>query len=361
MNFALLASIAAAYLIASSFEAKAQVTVNNPVKWHPGHYFLLMNFAKDNDTSLKEMYAEMDRTPILRGIQVRFLWAEIETAKGVYDFSKIDKLLSNLKTKKKRLVLQVQTKSFNPKWKLIPDYLQAPIYNGGQFAFSTYGEVVHKGYNIKLWNTEVRRRLVALFRALGKRYNSEPYFEGIGMIETAFGEPLASENVTTTQMNSFYSNLLVVHQRMREFFPNTVTMQEVNYPREILETFVGGLKNMGTMLSSPDLRLEEKGLITGIYPYYPELSGKVPVGPQVMQGNYVNTKSDLTGYQPTVHELLSFARDKLMSNYIFWTRDYDDYYLKVLNMLNEPAQKDNIPAGGLRTSCPTAFLSCIRN
>ncbi len=334
------------------------------VKWHPGHYYTLMSAGKNKSAYMDKVYSELKSTPALRGLQIRFLWAELETAENIYDFSAIDKHLNELATRKRRLVIQVQTKSFDPDWALVPDYLKAGIYEGGVFAFSSYGaDNTIKGYNIKLWNDNVRNRLVKLFRKLGERYNSHPYFEGIGMIETALGQPI--NPITNDQVTSFYDNLLNVHQNMRDFFPNTMTIQEVNYPRPILESFVGTLQAMGTTLSSPDTRLDDPGLSSegnpyspdGIYSYYRKLSGTMPLAPSVMQKNYENTREDGTGYEPTVSELLTFARDNLNANYIFWTR-HQDYYQKVLEMLNWSGQKST-PSGGLNPTCPTAYTSCI--
>lgn len=336
--------------------------VTGPVKWHPGHYYTIMGFGKDKTWYMDQVYRELKSTPALRGLQVRYLWAEIEKSEGVYDFASIDRQLAALTTRGKRLVIQVQTKSFDPEWKLVPDYLKTAKYEGGVFAFGTYGTTTIRGHNIKLWNPMVRDRLIALFRALGKRYNSHPNFEGIGMIETALGQSM--DPLSSAQISGFYANLLSVHQQMRLHFPNTMTIQEVNYPRDILESFVGALKNMGTGLSGPDIFLEEPGLLyegtqyasKGIYHHYPEVAGIIPVAPQVMASNYENTRHDGTGYQPTMLELLAFARDRLKSNYIFWARS-PEYYPKVLEMLNWSEQKKD-PAGGLSIACPSNFSSC---
>ena len=119
---------------------------------------------------------------------------------------------------------------------------------------------------------------------------------------------------------------------------------------------------MGTGLGGPDVFLEEPGLHyiknpQGVYNYYPKLSGVIPLTPSVMTGNYKNTRADGTGYEPTVKELLDFARDKLKANYIFWTRN-TDYSYKVLEMLNSKAHKST-PSGGLDVTCPSTYTSCI--
>ena len=85
--------------------------VTGPVKWHPGHYYTIMGFGKDKTWYMDQVYRELKSTPALRGLQVRYLWAEIEKSEGVYDFASIDRQLAALTTRGKRLVIQVQTKS----------------------------------------------------------------------------------------------------------------------------------------------------------------------------------------------------------------------------------------------------------
>ena len=202
--------------------------------------------------------------------------------------------------------------------------------------------------------------MVALIRALGNRFNSNANFEGIGITETAMGQPAIP--LSSTLINAYYANVLSLQQQMRNYFPNTVTFQFTNYPRPILESFIGSLNAMGTGLGGPDVFLEEPGLHhtgdpQGVYNYYPQLSGIVPLTPSVMSGNYKNTRVDGTGYEPTVSELLAFARDNLKANYIFWTR-HPDYHSKVLEMLNWNAQRST-SSGGLNSTCPSVYASCV--
>ena len=333
--------------------------VTTPIKWHPGHYYTIMDYGKNASWYLSQVYSEIKATPALRGIQIRYSWAELETSEGVYNFSSIAKRLNELSSINKRLVIVVETKTFDPTEVLIPNYLKTGIYEGGQYLFSTPNKAGVQGYNLKLWNPQVRDRLKALVRALGKRFNSEPYFEGIGLTETALGQP--DVPLTSQQIDDYFANLLNIQQQMRTAFPNTMTFQFTNYPRPILESFISSLRNMGAGLGGPDVFIEDPGLNyplipKGVYNYYPENSGIMPLTPSVMHGNYKSTKADGTGYEPTIMELLSFARDTLKANYIFWHRD-PDYYLKVLETLNQANQKAN-PAGGLDFTCPGIYTTC---
>lgn len=349
-----------AYAVADTTALTLPVTTS--VKWHPGHYYMLMG-NKNNPKYMAQVYSELKETPALRGVLIRYNWEELEPAKGVYNFTSIDQRLAELSARKKRLVILLQTKSFNPNNANVPDYLKTEIYEGGVFAFKRHGTNIVKGHNIKLWNPLVHDRLVELVRALGKRFNSHPYFEGIGLPETAMGKPLVA--LSSNEIDKFYNNLLSINEQMRKHFPNTMTFQFTNYPRAILKSFTGKLKEMGVALGGPDtfphdpdLNFKENSYSQGgIYSYYPKLSGIVPLTPSVMQSNYQSTRSDGRGYKPTVSELLTFARDKLKANYIFWTRD-ENNYLEVLKLLNLPDQKSD-PAGGLNASCPRAYSSCI--
>jgi hypothetical protein len=155
----------------------------------------------------------------------------------------------------------------------------------------------------------------------------------------------------------FYDNLLSVQRQMRAAFPNTMTYQFVNYPRDILPSFVGQMRTIGTGLGGPDVFIDDPGLNfdhphrpKGVYHFYAPLSGIVPLTPSVMQSNYDNTRHDGQGRVPTIPELLAFARDRLRANYIFWTRA-PKHYPKVLELMNGlPAAGG--PAGGLRFDLP---------
>lgn len=335
---------------------------SDEVKWHPGHYYATMGNGKNNPTYMKQVYAELERTPALRGLQVRYTWAELEVSEGVYNFASIDRILAELAKREKRLLILIQTKYFNFKSNFVPDYLKNEKYENGTYVFVTYGEKTPKGENIKLWNSFVRDRLIELFKALGERYNSHPYFEGIGLPETALGEPLVK--FTSNETDSFFSNLLIAHEEIRKVFPNTVTLQSVNYPRFILKSFVNKMKSIGVGLSGPDVFIEDMSMNTketknknkGIYHYYPELSGAVPIAPSVMHSNYVMTQHNKNTREPSIHELLHFAKNNLKANYIIWTRE-PKYYARLLQVLNEPDQTAD-PAGGLISSCPKSFKSC---
>ena len=94
--------------------ATAQVPPSNAVKWHPGHYISMVGDGKYNPDYMTQVYSELQQTPAIRGVMVRYAWGELEKAKDVYDFSNIKKLLTELAAQKKRLVILLEIKDSNP-------------------------------------------------------------------------------------------------------------------------------------------------------------------------------------------------------------------------------------------------------
>lgn len=334
------------------------------VKWHPGHYYELVGQGSKSDSSyLNKVYSELQTHPTLRGVVIRYQWGELEKAKSDYNFTVVAKRLSEVAAKKKRLIVLIETKSTTPDTKqtLVPAYAKSAEYDGGIYQFkSGQGE----GYGTKLWDPQIRDRMIALVQALGKRFNNEPYFEGIGFSESAMGRPI--KPITSAQANSYYNNLLSINKALKTSFPNTLSFQFLNYPRDLLPTFINTFKQNGSALGNPDVFLEDPGLhfpgtkyaFPGVYTYYPKLSGKIPLVVQIEKANYLNTRHDNTGFKPSVNQLFNFARDELQVNYVFWTRT-PNYYPKVLELLNFKAQKAN-PSGGLKSVCPSVYSSCVQ-
>ncbi len=340
--------------------------VDNPIKWHPGHYVTLVSPGPNNPWYMEQVYSELKENPALQGITIRYRWSELEPAKGVYDFSAIDEHLTELAIHKKRLIILLELRSSVDylQAELVPDYVKAGIlYEGGVFPYSGSRSTDIKGHNIKLWNPLVRDRLAALMRELGNRFNSHPYFEGVGLTETSMGKPLIT--LSNAEIDGYYKNMISINQQMRQYFPNTMVFQFINYPRQLIESFVNNMKETGIALGCPDVFLDEPGLFydaaknppKGIYSYYPELSGQIPLTIQIEKANYENTRYDGKGYQPTISELLAFARHKLDVNYIFWTRS-PDYFSGVLEVMGWKNQTRDA-AGGLNSACPSSYFACV--
>ena len=106
-----------------SFGTAHAVVVGTPgsIKWHPGHYYAIMSSGKNNPDYLQQVYSELKSTPALRGMQVRYSWAELEKSYGVYDFTSIEKRLSELAVRNKRLIILLELKAWDPDTAFVPE------------------------------------------------------------------------------------------------------------------------------------------------------------------------------------------------------------------------------------------------
>lgn len=342
--------------------AQAPTPDRNAVKWHPGHYVTLVEPAGEDPAYMREVLDELDRHTVLRGVQIRYTWAQLEPEAGVYRFEAIDRDLAALAARGKRLFILLQTKSFDDRRPAAPAWLRASYYDGGVFRLRApdAGPVQRPGENIRLWHSQVKQRLTGLVQALGRRFDAHPALEGISMTETAMGRPEGGP-ISTAVEQRFFEHLREVVGEMRRAFPHTVTLQFVNYPRRMLPSLIGGMRELGVGLGGPDVFLDDPGLLNGVYPYYARLAGVVPLAPSVQHDNYLALRARGPVEPQEIAEIYAFARDRLHANYLFWTRRYyknDRPYAKVLTYFQSSGFPREDPAGGLATACPSAYAAC---
>lgn len=191
--------------------------------WHPGHY---VTTSGNNITTsaIDTVVNYVNARSYLKGVVIRPFWRQLETAKGVYDFSLIDHALSTLGAGK-YFWLQIQTAIFNKAGAgpedLLPAYLCTPTYDGGAYDDGT-------DVKTKLWNASVMDRKIALIQALAAEYNTVENFEGIITGETAMS--LANNEGTS---NYTAAGLATQLQRLfpasRAAFTRKQLLSYVNY------------------------------------------------------------------------------------------------------------------------------------
>ena len=337
--------------------------IGTGTKWHPGHFYAILEWMKNDISGLNTLYSELEATPAFRGVVIRFSWNELETSKGSYNFNIIDRRLEELSMMGRRLIIIIELKEY-----AVDDY---PMYPGAvsnwnsktSFPFGAFGSQVQLGNALKLQNPRVRDRLIDFVRKLGNRYNTNEYFEAIGFTETSFSAIPSIEG--TQEETDYYNNLLLVNTGIKTAFPNTVRFQLTNYPRPLLETFIPALTADGVAVAVPDVFPEENGLTDlfpggsdGVYTYLTAgLAAQVPIMSIVAPKNYINMRLDGSGTVPTVQQLLDYAKTNLNSHYIMWTRD-PAYFASVLTLMGEAGQTADA-SGGLLSTLPSAYTSAI--
>ena len=109
----------------------------------------------------------------VRGIQLRYRWADLEAQQDQYDFSAIERDLASVTRANLQLVVMIEDKSFQGESPL-PAYLQ-----------ERYTVESKRGYMAKRWDPYVVERMSKLVQAFGRRFDCNPNLEGIAFQETA--------------------------------------------------------------------------------------------------------------------------------------------------------------------------------
>lgn len=326
------------------------------IKWNPGHY---VTFSSDTTDDEIDARLEEIRDLPFKGIVVRAFWKQLEPRKDVYNFRRIDRHLNLAASEGKRFFLLLSTRNFRS-GVVAPDYLRAPLFDGGVYQFSSIKGT--RGENITLWDANVRNRLALLIKALARRYDGHPYFEGIILSETAFGQPVSE--ISEEKRTAYYSNLLRIDTATRAAFTRTVVIQFINFPHQRTGALVENMLNKGIGFGSPDVFLEDEDHEKYVYPYNDRVQRRIPIGMQIESDSYIHRCVDCPFEPAPVKDLYLFARDRLHSNYVFWEYVQEPWYdawTKVKALFRSPDFPAADPAGGLATACPRRYAACVSN
>ena len=324
-------------------------SLNQAVKWHPGHYSLVSDEETSRDKYIIGKFL---------GLQKKYAWKQLEPEKGKYDFSIIRADLAYLQKHGKRLVIQIQTKDFGQDKISAPEYLKDASFNGGLYRTST------GSLNPVLWNAKVAERIEALYKALGKEFDKEPFIEAVVIPETAISSDIQRKDQEGVEhyTNEKYANALKQQMKvLKEAFPSTVVIQFTNFPKEILYDLTKFQKQNGIGMGGPDINLYSRGLNdpkAGVYQYYDSLNGHVPLGAAVQSQDYTYSKSekyDQVVEKPSVEQIYKFGKNRLHLNYIFWLIK-PGYFDKVITMMNSASFPKDV-AGGLNAALPSFYKS----
>jgi hypothetical protein len=281
-------------------------------------------FSRDRQSIINHPFLKHS---MFKGAQIMYSWKDFEPQKGVYDFSVLKEDYEYLKKNGKKIFIQLQDVTFNPKQKAIPDYLLAKEYSGG--AVVQYYEGKPDGWVAKRWNKKVRERFALLLEALGKEFDGN--IAGINLQETATEITHKTDLSFTEQayVTGIKENMLA----LKTAFPTSTTMIYANFmPGEWLpEDDKGYLRSIyqygesiGVGLGGPDLMVTRKGQLNHALTLMHEGQFTVPIGIAVQDGNYIGkTGNETAGTEkitpnnivPLLH---AFAKDFLKVDYMFW-------------------------------------------
>ena len=281
--------------------------------FHPGHYMMVGHNAKTST------YQRIEGEPYIVGIKHLYRWRDLEPAKGVYDFSQIEQDLSYISAMGKYLFLQIRYTQYNGnRSPNVPDYVTKDARYGcggkspdGRRYHGTYyrSQSTNGGWLPCIWDSDLQERFVALYIALGRRFNSEPYIEGVALDETAIATKSA-RGLPGYSTGSVERGFKTILSATKNAFPSKSVMQLVNYTVFDVNDFGTWLQQNGIGIGGPDVSAKPDRLRAQAYAQYRRLHNNVPTGPNVEWSNYTENDS--------VKQIYEAALEFTNPWYIFW-------------------------------------------
>ncbi|HLX91105.1 MAG TPA: hypothetical protein VKR32_05450 [Puia sp.] len=275
----------------------------------------------------------------ISGAQITYSWKQLEQQKDVYDFSEIEEDLAFLKSKGKKLFVQVQDVTFDSTRFAVPKYiLTDPVYHGGansQYELISGNKLIKTGWVARRWDPSVAERFHRLLVKLSQQFDGR--IEGINLAETSVEFPEKSGLLPTgfsryTYLGAIKKNMQV----LRENFKKSIPLQYANFmpgdSYDDLKKIYDYANRIKLGMGGPDLKVYSTFQMENSYPLIRKMAGIAPTGVAVQEGNY-NVINPKTGKQVTVEEILGFAKNYLMLDYVFWYAEEPYYSRQVLPLL----------------------------
>ncbi len=282
-----------------------------------GHYIIATHGVTDT------IIATLIDNPAIKGISIVYNWVDLETQKGVYDFSRIENDLALLRPLNKHLIVMIRDKSFkNNPFIPVPEYLRTAEYQGG-YATGDHEMIA------KRWVHSVGVRFRALITALGSQFDLDPNFEAIKTSESATGN---IKYFADYDANQYVNELNFTSYALATAFPNTVKIMYLNW--------IAGAGDIGSKLSEVAAFAKVNGVGIGgpdvhpdvqipSYALYPALANDVPLMTDIQWSNFEHVFP-----QGDTDQLFNFALSELHVSYICW-KLRSPYEQNILNTINK--------------------------
>lgn len=336
--------------------ARYPQSVKNPQNFHPGFYMAIGH----NDSITKASVIAND--PNFAGVKKRYRWRDLETAEGTYDFSKIENDIAYLRSIGKQLFVSITFTVFSDASPpIVPKYMWSDSRygcgEGGRYYGAFRRTSQEGGWLPCRGNATFDGRLRALYSALGKRFNTDPNFEGINLGETSTGRNPNFKN-PNEKLDVFKSYALAAKQA----FPDKTVMQMINYANFDLKAFGDWLASRGIATGGPDVHVARaEGSLATAYSVHKENHWLTPNGIDVQWDNW--TKG---GQQYSSADLLNTAVDYINPWYMFWANKPGYFREDVIPTVNKqglPAAEafyENRPSGSPTPAGIPVFKECWR-
>lgn len=332
--------------------AMSQSLPQKACRWHPGHYLSMTG----ENRSTADMEKVLNKNTPFKGVQKLYSWAALEPSPGHYDFSLIKSDLESLRRRNKRLIVQISAKTPHSGLRANhPSFLKgSPRPEGGNFAAVFVNR--RGGYNLAFWDPAVARKCGNLYAALGRCLSSDANvsaLEVVNLEDTSWGnqkddaQALTKAGTMPYNREKYGQHLMLMYKALNDSLSNTVAIQYVNNPADLVPYFVDQLFNLGGGIGGPALRTDTN---LPLYSHLPNLAGILPIG-FATDADTTTSASSQTISRSDVVRVLKFAQHMKL-NYLMWVERSGDSRI-VEEVLKDPAvvnQKD--PSGGLVSTYP---------
>jgi hypothetical protein len=301
------------------------------------HHYIF--FSSDRERITESTF--LDNSGI-EGAQIKYTWRQLEQGKDNYVFDDIRHDLEFLKSKNKKLFIQIQDSVFDLQYMPVPKYLREdPVYHGGVAQQAEYPDGKPEqakpyGWVARRWDPAVRERFHKLLAALGKEFDGQ--IEGINLPETAIDIPYAGPLMPSGYTREGYRDaLLDTMAALKKSFPRSTPLLYANFMSEsdpngnpvYLRSLYEKAADLKLAMGGPDLLPHRKWQLYNSYPLIHEFSNRIPMGIAVQDNNLADINPD-TGKPVTVAELVTYAKEYLHVTYIFWGTQEPYYSRDVL-------------------------------
>jgi hypothetical protein len=291
------------------------------IKWRPGNYMMpdqvQMGSSNINNSLLESLKGEAS----VEGAKIIVTWGFIEKEKGDYSrgIAKIKEWIGILQPMNKRLVVEIITRRYTREGSVPAQGVIAPAYLYSGAGYNGGVAPMTKGFAARIWEQPVMDRLIALYEALGKEFDGNPYFEAVLTDETALGFP-SGETPSSFSAAAYTTQFKRLVVAARKAFPHTNVIAQTNYlgnGPEDLAAFVKFCYENKVGIGGPDIMhpphkpLQNSRVIQGEIDGF-DYRGKAVIGfsQEVLNHNGVT-------FIP--REVYDYAFNDLGSNYVFWT------------------------------------------
>ncbi len=276
-------------------------------KFHPGHY--LSPYMGDGHEQLRNRVGEVCREPALKGLELRVPWADLERDRGDYTFGDIEDLYQRLAVCHKTLFLEIWVANFKGQPQgIVPSYLESKLAR------------TRTGYVAEIWDPAVMDPFIALHQALAKRFDAEPYFEGVILTETATSGVAAGYTPA-----AYIEQLTRAARALRAAWQRSEVLVFANFIQGSSDgefrSFVDALDSIGVGIGGPDVFPPPIGGSKGEKVYRGEIGGR-DFRADMLAGFSVQTP-ELGGARGTFTPTQLFAHcvDTNRCKYMFWARN----------------------------------------